>query len=62
MKYPIEATDEEIIRMIARDMGRKGGQNTSLKHGSEHYRNIQKIGVENRKKRKIAQTQAQTTT
>lgn len=45
---------------IAKQLGREGGKTTLKKYGSEHYRNIQKIGVENRNKRKTAKLQAQT--
>lgn len=35
------------------DLGRRGGQKTYNLHGSEHYREMQRKGVENRRKRKL---------
>ena len=36
------------------ELGRLGGQKTLALHGKDHYRKMQKIGVENRRKRKLS--------
>ena len=35
------------------DLGRKGGLKTSNLYGPDHYRNMQKKGVETKRKRKL---------
>lgn len=43
---------EEMITPA--QLGRRGGKKTAELHGAEHYRKMQAIGVENRKKKKLA--------
>ena len=35
------------------ELGRKGGQKTYQLHGADHYREMQKKGVETKRKRKL---------
>ena len=35
-------------------LGKRGGQKTSKLYGPDHYREMQRKGVENRKKKKLA--------
>ena len=42
---------------IAKLLGKQGGKTTLKLYGSDHYRNMQKRGVENRNKRKLASKQ-----
>jgi hypothetical protein len=39
---------------IAKLLGSAGGQSTFKTHGSDHFREMQRKGVENRLKRKLA--------
>lgn len=43
--------------LTIRQMARKGGNSTKKKYGIEHYRAIQKKGVEKRKLNKLKQNE-----
>ncbi|MBV5342533.1 hypothetical protein JZU68_02600 [bacterium] len=49
----MEENKTSLIRKIAMDLGSRGGTKTLQKYGSDHFRMLQKKGVEAKKRKKL---------